>query len=69
MAVPTLMAAGADDGLTPVGDARLFRGPIPGAEPRIIDDTGHLPDLERPFDAALTEFLDRVPAAEAAGGR
>lgn len=57
--VPTLVLVGSDDEYTPVEWVTRTAGHIPGAELVVIDDAGHLPNLERPdeFDLALAEFL------------
>ncbi|WP_298957101.1 alpha/beta fold hydrolase [uncultured Methylobacterium sp.] len=48
IAVPTLVAVGADDVLTPVADARAIQASIPGARLHVFAECGHLPPLERP---------------------
>jgi pimeloyl-ACP methyl ester carboxylesterase len=62
IAVPSLVVVGSDDDFTPVADARLIHGRIPDAMFAIIDDAGHLPNLERPedFNAALDKLLDSL---------
>lgn len=61
---PTLVVVGSDDEFTPVADARLIADRVPGAVLAVIDDAGHLPNLERPsqFNATLGSFLDSLPA-------
>jgi pimeloyl-ACP methyl ester carboxylesterase len=56
---PTLIVHGEDDMLVPVADAHEFQRLIPDSRLLILDDTGHVPMLERPltFNRALTEFL------------
>lgn len=46
--VPTLIMVGADDEITPPGDARMMARGIRGARLEIIDDAAHLPNLEQP---------------------
>ena len=67
IACPTLVVQGTDDLLVPVRDAYEFERLIPRSRTLIMQDTGHLPMLERAptFNRALLEFLD-APAAEAA---
>jgi pimeloyl-ACP methyl ester carboxylesterase len=67
IACPTLVVQGTDDLLVPVRDAYEFEGLIPRSQTLIMQDTGHLPMLERAptFNRALLEFLD-APAREAA---
>jgi pimeloyl-ACP methyl ester carboxylesterase len=57
---PTLVVQGEDDVLVPLGDAREFERRIPRATSLVLEDTGHVPMLERPatFNRALLEFLD-----------
>jgi pimeloyl-ACP methyl ester carboxylesterase len=59
IAAPTLVVVGADDAFTPVSDAEYMRDRIPGARLRVIDNVGHLPNLEAPdaFNAELALFL------------
>ena len=59
IACPTLLVWGAEDMLVPVEDADEFERLIPDARKVILEDTGHVPMLERPeaFNAGLMEFL------------
>ncbi|MFI4988973.1 MAG: alpha/beta fold hydrolase [Alphaproteobacteria bacterium] len=59
IAVPVLLVYGADDRLTPVRLGREMAAKIPDARLVVIDEAGHLPNIERPeaFNAALLEFL------------
>ncbi|GLW33275.1 alpha/beta hydrolase [Actinoplanes regularis] len=61
VSVPTLIVVGRDDEFTPVADAELMHRLIPESMLSVIDDAGHLPNLEQPaaFNAALREFLDQ----------
>ncbi|WP_203829771.1 alpha/beta fold hydrolase [Actinoplanes palleronii] len=61
VAVPALVVVGRDDEFTPVADAELMHGLIPGSQLAVIDGAGHLPNLEQPaaFNAALHDFLDQ----------
>ena len=56
---PTLIIQGQEDMLVPVADAREFERLIPASRLLILEDTGHVPMLERPetFNRALAEFL------------
>jgi pimeloyl-ACP methyl ester carboxylesterase len=66
IACPTLIVWGKEDMLVPVADADEFEREIPNARKILMDDTGHVPMLERPvvFNDCLMEFLveprDRV---------
>jgi pimeloyl-ACP methyl ester carboxylesterase len=64
---PTLVVWGREDNLVPVRDADEFERLIPSARKVILEDTGHVPMLERPqtFNDLLVEFLDEQPASEA----
>ncbi|WP_067480109.1 alpha/beta fold hydrolase [Actinomadura hibisca] len=61
--VPTLIVVGSDDEFTPISDAQLMHETIPNSTLVIIDDTAHMPNLERPaeFNKALNTFLDSIP--------
>jgi pimeloyl-ACP methyl ester carboxylesterase len=74
--VPVLLVWGREDNLVPVEDADEFERLIPEAEKVILDDTGHVPMLERPetFNNLVVEFLaepvetpveELAPAADA----
>ncbi|MFE9857896.1 alpha/beta fold hydrolase [Streptomyces sp. NPDC005780] len=60
--VPVLVVVGADDVYTPVAEARVLHGLIPGAELVVVEGAGHLPGLERPeaFNDAVVRFLAGV---------
>jgi pimeloyl-ACP methyl ester carboxylesterase len=57
---PTLIVHGDKDRLVPVRDASEFERLIPGARKVIYEDTGHVPQLERParFNRDVAAFLD-----------
>ena len=56
---PTLIVWGNEDMLVPVEDATEFERQIPNARKILMEDTGHVPMLERPvkFNECLVEFL------------
>jgi 3-oxoadipate enol-lactonase len=58
---PTHVVVGSEDKLTTVEMARELAGEIPGAELTVIDDAGHLSNIEKPeeFNAATLGFLRR----------
>lgn len=63
IACPVAVLWGADDVLVPVADAHRFERRIPDVRKKVVlEDTGHVPMLERPetFNAELIEFLDSV---------
>jgi 3-oxoadipate enol-lactonase len=57
--VPTHVIVGSGDRLTTPDMCRELAARIPGAKLTIIDDAGHLPNIEQPaaFDAAVIAFL------------
>jgi pimeloyl-ACP methyl ester carboxylesterase len=61
IAVPTLVVVGSEDEFTPVSDAEFMHQRIPNSHLVVIDDTGHMPNLERPdvFNRAVIEFLEQ----------
>jgi 3-oxoadipate enol-lactonase len=58
---PTLIVVGREDGITPPAEAEKMQRAIPGSALEVIEDAGHLANLEQPdrFNAALTTFLTR----------
>ena len=46
--MPTLIVWGQQDRLVPVGAAYSYERRIPDSELHLIDDTGHMVQLERP---------------------
>lgn len=48
--VPTLVAAGDSDQMTPLAEAEAIRDAIPGARLHVLADCGHLPPLEQPAE-------------------
>jgi pimeloyl-ACP methyl ester carboxylesterase len=60
---PTLVVVGRDDVFTPVADARFLHERIAGSRLAVVQDAGHMPNLERPdaFNAALAALLAAVP--------
>jgi pimeloyl-ACP methyl ester carboxylesterase len=63
--VPALIIVGDQDQYTPVSDARFMHDRISNSELVIIEDAGHMPNLEQPdaFNSALSRFLAAVTAA------
>ncbi len=68
IAVPTLVVTGDEDRTAAPEVARRMAARIAGAELQILPATGHLLMLEQPgaFDAALLDFLRRLPPEESA---
>jgi 3-oxoadipate enol-lactonase len=60
--VPTLVAPGDEDTLTPIADAELMRQHISGSQMKVISKAGHYAAFEQPEEAGklLRQFLDSV---------
>jgi len=60
VAVPTLVAWGAHDGVVSVDYGRAYAAAIPGARFALVGEAGHLPHVERPAVLArlVNEFVD-----------
>jgi 3-oxoadipate enol-lactonase len=56
---PVLVIGGKEDSLSPPAVAEAMQARITQARLRIIDDAGHLPNIEQPeaFNAALEQFI------------
>jgi len=57
--VPALIVVGGEDVYTPVDQARRTHSLVPHSTLAVVEDAGHLPNLERPaeFDQAVLAFL------------
>ena len=57
--VPTLIVVGDEDAVTPPRDARALHAAIPGSRIEMLQQAGHLSNVERPaaFNTVVTEFL------------
>jgi pimeloyl-ACP methyl ester carboxylesterase len=64
----TLIVWGDSDMLVPVEDAHEFERLIPNSRTVILEDTGHVPMLERPvkFNELLDEFIEERAAVDTA---
>jgi pimeloyl-ACP methyl ester carboxylesterase len=62
--VPTLITTGSDDMFIPKGAAGLLKTGITGSHLRVIEDTGHVSNLESPtqYNRVLDEFLASLPS-------
>jgi pimeloyl-ACP methyl ester carboxylesterase len=60
--VPTLIIAGREDGVRKPEDAQFLHHRIPNSQIEIIDDAGHLMNLEQPdmFNQTLLAFLKLI---------
>ncbi|HST75018.1 MAG TPA: alpha/beta fold hydrolase [Acetobacteraceae bacterium] len=65
IAVPTLVAVGEADQLTPRDRAQEIAAGIPGAALRVLEGCGHLPPMERPAPTSglLRQWLASPPGA------
>ena len=61
--VPALIIVGSEDIPTPVSEAKLMRAALTDSRLLVIENTGHVANLERPeeFNAALDSFLATLP--------
>ncbi|MEP7285902.1 MAG: alpha/beta hydrolase [Chloroflexota bacterium] len=61
--VPTLIVVGREDEFTPISDAEFMNEKIPNSRLIIIDDAGHMPNMEcaNVFNQAVLEFLTHLP--------
>jgi 3-oxoadipate enol-lactonase len=60
--VPTLIVVGREDAYTPVALAEQLHGGISGSQLVVIEEAGHMPNLERPgaFNRALRAWLRSI---------
>lgn len=60
--VPTLIVHGEDDQIIPVEEAMEMQKLIPAADLYILENAGHLPNLEQPdvFNGLVAEFLTNI---------
>jgi pimeloyl-ACP methyl ester carboxylesterase len=61
--VPSLIVVGREDAFTPVRLSEEMHRALPGSRLEIIEDSGHMTNLERPdeFNAILGSFLASLP--------
>lgn len=66
MDLPVLVISGAEDNLTPVAEADSMRQAIKGARLKVIEEAGHLSNIECPdeFSGALVEFIESLKGGE-----
>jgi 3-oxoadipate enol-lactonase len=59
ISAPTLILVGREDVITPVADSESMHREISGSQLRVIENAGHVVNLERPeeFNLALSGFL------------
>ncbi len=62
VAIPVSLIFGADDGITTVAEGRLMYEAFPDATLTVIEDAGHLANLEQPeeFNRAVRDLISRV---------
>jgi pimeloyl-ACP methyl ester carboxylesterase len=65
---PTLIVWGEKDAVLPLRDADEFESLIPDSRKVVLEDTGHVPQLERPeaFNQVLLDFVAARPQQAAA---
>ncbi|HET9888559.1 MAG TPA: alpha/beta hydrolase, partial [bacterium] len=65
ISVPVIIVVGDEDELTPIVHSQTMATAIPGADLRIVAQSGHVSSLEAPAEVthALRDMLNRVPAA------
>jgi 3-oxoadipate enol-lactonase len=68
IAVPTSIVVGEHDVITPPATARALAERIPGADLHVLENAGHIANVEAPqaFNRVMLALLARVEAAEAA---
>jgi pimeloyl-ACP methyl ester carboxylesterase len=56
---PTLLVWGSEDAIAPLDCGEIYHRAIPGARLSVIEDCGHLPEMEKPaeFAALVRDFL------------
>ena len=59
IATPTLLVWGRQDGIVPISSCEAYAQGIPNAHVAVIEDCGHMPEMEKPeeFAKAVIEFL------------
>jgi 3-oxoadipate enol-lactonase len=64
--IPTLIICGREDTLTPLSESEKMYKSIKGSTLRVIDDAGHVSNLEQPkvFNQYLKEFLATLTGLE-----
>ena len=62
ISIPTLIICGSDDKLTPIAQSEFMHKNIKNSELKIIDNAGHVSNLEQPetFNKHLTDFLNSL---------
>ncbi|MCA9928230.1 MAG: alpha/beta fold hydrolase [Anaerolineales bacterium] len=63
--VPVLIIHGADDRIVPLAEAQAMQKAIKNAKLVVLEDAGHLPNLEQPdaFNDAVIDFLEEIEAS------
>ena len=59
IATPTLLLWGRQDGIVPLSSCELYQQGIPHAKIAVIENCGHMPEMEKPeeFTKTILEFL------------
>jgi pimeloyl-ACP methyl ester carboxylesterase len=63
--IPTLVIVGREDEFTPVAKAEELKANLQNCKLVIIEDSGHMPNLEHPheFNTAVLEFLKCIASS------
>lgn len=63
---PALIVVGSEDFFTPLPVARIMSDGIPGAQLAVIDNAGHLPNMEAPesFNTIVAGFLESLDLSQ-----
>jgi pimeloyl-ACP methyl ester carboxylesterase len=66
LGIPTLLLWGRMDATIPLSQSERLLAAVPGAELRVIEGAGHVPQWEKAdeVNAALVDFLCRLPVAQ-----
>lgn len=66
---PVLLIQGMDDGVVDAAHGRIFRQSVPGAQLRLLPQTGHMVPVERPTETAeaVISFVTSVEAGPRPG--
>jgi pimeloyl-ACP methyl ester carboxylesterase len=65
------MIWGDHDDITPLAQADDFRSLVPFASLKVLNDVGHIPQIEDPdaFNVALTDAVRQIVSADPVGPR
>ena len=60
IATPTRLVWGREDKIIPLNACHLYQKAIKGAQAKVLDECGHMPEMEKPeeFVRTVLDFLD-----------